>query len=165
MRENVERIIVVGAGPGGSVCASYLSRAGIDVLLLDKEKWPRDKPCGDSQAEVTMSHVRELGGFDEVKKVGYPNKGLLLTSPNHEKCYLPASGERFTTPRRIFDNIVKDLALRHGAELLECWVYDVIGRRFRQGVRPYRGNMLNSLQAGYRRRRSYPRYNHRAVPG
>jgi geranylgeranyl reductase family protein len=126
--KTIEReVIVVGAGPAGSTCASYLSRAGIDVLLLDAEKWPCDKPCGDSQAEVTMSHVRELGGFDEVKKVGYPNKGLLLTSPSHEKCCLPASGERFTTPRRIFDNIIKDLAIRHGAEFLEeCWVYDVI---------------------------------------
>lgn len=144
--KTIEReVIVVGAGPGGSVCASYLSRAGIDVLLLDKERWPRDKPCGDSQAEVTMSHVRELGGFDEVKKVGYPNKGLLLTSPNHEKCYLPASGERFTTPRRIFDNIIKDLALRHGAELLEeCWVYDVIKEDgFVKGVKAkYRGEYV-----------------------
>lgn len=127
MRTIERDVIVVGAGPGGSVCASYLARAGIDVLLMDKEKWPRDKPCGDSQAEVSVSHMKELGGLDEVREVGYPNKGLLLSAPNYEKCYLPASGERFTTPRRIFDNIVKNLAVRHGAELLEeCWVYDVI---------------------------------------
>lgn len=136
--KTIEReVIVVGAGPGGSACAAYLSRAGIDVLLLDKEKWPRDKPCGDSQAEVTMSHVKELGGLEAVRAVGYPNKGLLMTAPNHEKAYLPATDERFTTPRRIFDNIIKDLAVQHGAELLEeCWVYDVIKEEgFVRGVK------------------------------
>ena len=144
--QTIEReVIVVGAGPGGSACASYLSRAGIDVLLLDKEKWPRDKPCGDSQAEVSMSHVKELGGFDEIKEVGYANKGLLMTAPNYEKGYLPATGERFTTPRRVFDTIIKNLAVRHGAELLEeCWVYDVIREDgFVRGVRAkYQGEYV-----------------------
>ena len=124
----IEReVIVVGAGPGGSTCASYLAREGIDVLLMDKETFPRDKPCGDSQAEVTVKHVTELGAIDELRKYGYRNKGFLLTSPCHEKAYLSGPGERYTTPRKIFDNIMKNTAVRHGAEMLEdCWVYDVI---------------------------------------
>ena len=40
-------VIVIGAGPAGSICASYLSKAGIDVLLADKDIFPRDKACGD----------------------------------------------------------------------------------------------------------------------
>jgi len=44
----VERFdaIVVGAGPAGSTAALRLSRAGARVLLLDRERFPRDKPCG-----------------------------------------------------------------------------------------------------------------------
>jgi len=44
----VERFdaIVVGAGPGGSVTAYRLARAGVRVLLLDRARFPRDKPCG-----------------------------------------------------------------------------------------------------------------------
>ena len=40
-------VIVIGAGPAGSICAAYMAKAGIDVLLLDKEIFPRDKVCGD----------------------------------------------------------------------------------------------------------------------
>jgi geranylgeranyl reductase family protein len=44
----VERFdaIVVGAGPAGSVTAYHLARAGASVLLLDRARFPRDKPCG-----------------------------------------------------------------------------------------------------------------------
>jgi flavin-dependent dehydrogenase len=38
-------VLVVGGGPAGSTCAGKLKQAGIDVLLLDKEKFPRPKPC------------------------------------------------------------------------------------------------------------------------
>jgi menaquinone-9 beta-reductase len=44
----VERFdaIVVGAGPAGSVASIHLARAGARVLLVDKARFPRDKPCG-----------------------------------------------------------------------------------------------------------------------
>ena len=40
-------VIVVGAGPAGSTVATYLARAGVDVLLLEKTEFPREKVCGD----------------------------------------------------------------------------------------------------------------------
>lgn len=126
--KTIEReVIIVGSGPGGSACASYLVREGVDVLMLDKEKWPRDKPCGDSQSEVTCLHVKELGALEELEKVGFPNKGALMTAPNFEKCYLPSPGVRYTTPRRVFDDLMRRNAIRLGAEMVEeCWIYDVI---------------------------------------
>jgi geranylgeranyl reductase family protein len=39
-------VIVVGAGPAGSTCAYRLASAGASVLLLDRARFPRDKPCG-----------------------------------------------------------------------------------------------------------------------
>jgi geranylgeranyl reductase family protein len=55
----VERFeaIVVGAGPAGSTAAYRLSQAGARVLLLDRERFPRDKPCGGG---LTYRAVREL---------------------------------------------------------------------------------------------------------
>jgi geranylgeranyl reductase family protein len=55
----VERFdtIVVGAGPAGSTAAFSLSRAGARVLLLDRERFPRDKPCGGG---LTYRAVRQL---------------------------------------------------------------------------------------------------------
>jgi geranylgeranyl reductase family protein len=55
----VERfdVVVVGAGPAGSTAAYRLSRAGARVLLVDKARFPRDKPCGGG---LTLRAVREL---------------------------------------------------------------------------------------------------------
>ena len=39
-------VVIVGAGPAGSTAARFLSKKGIKVLLIDKDKFPRDKPCG-----------------------------------------------------------------------------------------------------------------------
>ena len=49
--------IVVGAGPAGSTAAYRLARAGARVLLLDRERFPRDKPCGGG---LTERAVRQL---------------------------------------------------------------------------------------------------------
>jgi geranylgeranyl reductase family protein len=55
----VERFdaIVVGAGPAGSTTAYRLARAGARVCLLDRARFPRDKPCGGG---LTLRAVREL---------------------------------------------------------------------------------------------------------
>ena len=42
-------VIIVGAGPAGSICAAYLAKAGVDVLLLEKDIFPRDKACCDME--------------------------------------------------------------------------------------------------------------------
>jgi geranylgeranyl reductase family protein len=39
-------VVVVGAGPAGSILAYHLAKAGMDVVLLDKAKFPRGKTCG-----------------------------------------------------------------------------------------------------------------------
>lgn len=49
--------VVVGAGPAGSTTAIRLARGGARVLLVDKARFPRDKPCGGG---LTMRAVREL---------------------------------------------------------------------------------------------------------
>jgi geranylgeranyl reductase family protein len=50
-------VAVIGAGPAGSVTAIHLARAGARVLLVDKARFPRDKPCGGG---LTLRAVREL---------------------------------------------------------------------------------------------------------
>jgi flavin-dependent dehydrogenase len=43
----VHDVVVVGAGPAGSALGTFLAQAGLDVLLVDKARFPRDKVCGD----------------------------------------------------------------------------------------------------------------------
>jgi geranylgeranyl reductase family protein len=50
-------VIVVGAGPAGSTTAYRLARAGARVCLVDRARFPRDKPCGGG---LTLRAVREL---------------------------------------------------------------------------------------------------------
>lgn len=58
----VEReIIVVGAGPAGSITAALLARHGHDVLLLDKHKFPRNKTCGDALSSRIMDILKDAG--------------------------------------------------------------------------------------------------------
>jgi geranylgeranyl reductase family protein len=55
----VERfeVLIAGAGPAGSTAAYRLAKAGASVLLADKARFPRDKPCGGG---LTMRAVRQL---------------------------------------------------------------------------------------------------------
>jgi geranylgeranyl reductase family protein len=57
-------IVVVGAGPAGSTAAKTLAEQGLSVLLIDKEKFPRDKPCGGGLP------IRVLNRFKYVKDKG-----------------------------------------------------------------------------------------------
>jgi geranylgeranyl reductase family protein len=50
-------VLVVGAGPGGSATAYHLARRGVDVVLVDKAVFPREKVCGDG---LTPRGVRAL---------------------------------------------------------------------------------------------------------
>jgi geranylgeranyl reductase family protein len=55
----VQRVdaLVVGAGPAGSATALHLARAGARVLLVDKQRFPRDKPCGGGLTGRALRHA------------------------------------------------------------------------------------------------------------
>ena len=44
-------IAVIGAGPGGATASRYLAKKGLTVCLIDKDQFPRDKPCGGGFSE------------------------------------------------------------------------------------------------------------------
>jgi geranylgeranyl reductase family protein len=54
-------LVVVGAGPGGSSAAYYAARSGLRVLLLDRQRFPRDKPCGDGLMPHAAGEVALMG--------------------------------------------------------------------------------------------------------
>lgn len=54
-------LVVVGAGPGGSAAAYYAARAGLSTLLLDRQEFPRDKPCGDGLMPHAASEISLMG--------------------------------------------------------------------------------------------------------
>ncbi len=69
-------VIVVGAGPGGSSTAAHLARMGVDVILLEKAVFPRDKVCGDGLTPRGTKALTKLG-IDTSEEAGWiHNTGL-----------------------------------------------------------------------------------------
>lgn len=121
MRTIIERdVIVVGAGPAGAICASYLSKAGLDVLMVDKELFPRDKVCGDMVREGFMKHVGALDAVEALDGMSSCVRKIKLISSCGNEAILPF--ECYTVPRFKLDKLLIDTAVSWGVE-------------FRQGCR------------------------------
>ncbi|MBC5803094.1 MAG: FAD-dependent oxidoreductase, partial [Candidatus Eremiobacteraeota bacterium] len=43
----VAEVVIVGAGPAGSACALWLARAGVAVTVVERQRFPRRKVCGE----------------------------------------------------------------------------------------------------------------------
>ena len=73
-------VIIVGAGPGGSTAAAHLARAGVEVLLLEKTTFPREKVCGDGLTPRAVKSLLSLG----VDTSDWPrNRGLRILGGKH----------------------------------------------------------------------------------
>jgi len=57
-------VVVVGAGPSGSSAAYFLAKRGIDVILVDKSNFPREKTCGDGLGPRSIQMLEKMGLFD-----------------------------------------------------------------------------------------------------
>src|SRR5947199_6088632 len=75
-------VLIVGAGPAGSVAATVLARAGACVRLLDRAAFPRDKLCGDTLNSATLASLRRLALAAAVEERGLPVHGMRLTGEN-----------------------------------------------------------------------------------
>jgi len=64
-------VIIIGGGPAGSTAGIYLSKKGYNVLIIDKEKFPRDKLCGGALTEKTISLLKEIGISDYRNVIDY----------------------------------------------------------------------------------------------
>ncbi|WP_341729821.1 geranylgeranyl reductase family protein [Brooklawnia sp.] len=116
-------VVVVGAGPGGSSVAAFLARQGLDVLLLEKSGFPRDKVCGDG---LTPRTVRMLGrlGVDISPSSGWVrNKGLRIYGGRVEPFEMPwpqltaFPDFGLVCPRSVFDDLLAGVAVQAGARL------------------------------------------------
>lgn len=63
--------IIVGAGPAGSACAALCSAAGVNVLLLEREAFPREKVCGDCLNRDSWPVLEELGVAGRVRATAH----------------------------------------------------------------------------------------------
>ncbi len=117
-------VIVVGAGPGGSAAAHALAQAGLDVLLLEKTTFPREKVCGDGLTPRAVKSLVEMG-IDTSEANGFiRNRGLRIIGGEHtlelpwpELASYPDYG--LVRTREGFDELLARAAQKAGARLHE----------------------------------------------
>ena len=125
-------VIVVGAGPGGATAAAALAQAGRDVLLLDRQSFPRDKVCGDAVSLGAVQILNDLGMGDKVRAAQtrgefYALDGMRLVSPSghtlHADFHTGPNGEAsYVAPRLYFDAVIQQHAVASGARYRQAEV-------------------------------------------
>jgi menaquinone-9 beta-reductase len=117
-------VIVVGAGPSGATTAYYLAQAGLDVLVLEKARFPREKVCGDGLTPRAVKSLVAMGvdvspeaGWLRNKGLRVIGAGMRLELPWPELNSYPGYG--VVRPRSSLDETLARRAQSAGAKLLE----------------------------------------------
>jgi geranylgeranyl reductase family protein len=123
--EQERDVIVVGAGPAGAMTATILVQQGYDVLLLDRDGFPRDKICGDGIPAGAFRRLYSLGmreKFEEALARGemYEIRKMSLVSPKGHVIVADFDDSdgihSHVMPRLHFDTLIQQHAVDSGAE-------------------------------------------------
>lgn len=133
-------LVVVGAGPAGCACAARAAELGIDVLLLDKDPFPRDKPCGDGLTRGAVAALERLGLSDLIES-SQPIEAARFTFGfgaetiwRYERRQGVPRWAR-TIPRRVMDAALLSAVVERGGRFRVAHVDGPIGNGRARGVR------------------------------
>jgi len=117
--ENVRKVsvLIVGAGPAGSVCGYLLKKAGVDCAIVDYASFPRDKICGGG---LTPKAWRLLDQLMPGLKYDYlPVKRLRMQFDDDPVCEFESEFELRMTCRKDFDYTLLSYYQQAGGELIK----------------------------------------------
>ena len=116
-------VLVIGAGPSGSVVSAILHRQNLNVLVVEKEKFPRFV-IGESLLPACNGIMEEVGFLDAVKRHGFQFKNGAAFSWGDKYCYFDfcdkssdGYGTTFQVQRGDFDKVLIDEAIKQGVSV------------------------------------------------
>jgi geranylgeranyl reductase family protein len=114
---HVHDAVIVGAGPGGSAAAHFLGAQGLDVLLLDRVEFPRDKTCGDGLTPRALRVLDAMRLLPEVTAQGYAIGAYEVVAPSGRSTTAAITGDHaaLVVPRLTLDQILLQKAIASGA--------------------------------------------------
>ena len=116
-------VAIVGGGPAGSSCAAFCALAGLHTLVLEREKFPREKVCGDclnpscwavlnrldlANRTWTLPHAK----LERVEFIAIGGRRVIVDLPSGEECELAVK-------RSLFDDLLLKRAGELGAQIHE----------------------------------------------
>ncbi|MGH9136484.1 MAG: NAD(P)/FAD-dependent oxidoreductase [Acidimicrobiales bacterium] len=117
----VTDFVVVGGGPAGVAAAITLARAGREVVLVDKARFPRDKCCGDGLTASALRMLEELGLDPAEVASWHPVDDVVVRSPSGRETTFPlprGQGQFAAVARRAdLDSAFLDVARKAGVDV------------------------------------------------
>jgi hypothetical protein len=119
------KIAIVGAGPAGVSLAIRLAIGGFQVCLIEREKFPRHKLCGEFISPECLSHFRELGVLDSMLSAGGERiTQTVFYAPNGKNVVVPSewfgnSNGALSLSRAEMDFRLMEKAIEVGVRVLE----------------------------------------------
>jgi geranylgeranyl reductase family protein len=116
-------VAIVGGGPAGSVCAAFCAHAGLRTLVLEREKFPREKVCGDclnpscwpvlnrldlGEAVRALPHAK----LERVEFITIGGRKVIVDLPSGDQCEVAVK-------RSLFDNLLLKRASEVGEQIRE----------------------------------------------
>ncbi len=129
-------ILIIGAGPAGTVSGAYLNKQGFKVTIIEKTKFPR-LVIGESLLPISMEHFEEVGLLDCLEEKKFEVKAGARFIRGEEVCIFDFS-KKFTkgadwtwqVPRADFDKALADEVEKRGVEIL--YEHEVVGVDFKE---------------------------------
>jgi flavin-dependent dehydrogenase len=125
IRNSKFQIVIVGAGPAGASLAIRLAEKGFEIVLIEREKFPRPKLCGEFISPECLRHFRELGVFDSMLSAGGARIAeTVFYAPNGKNISVPSkwlgnSDGALSLSRAEMDFRLAESAKNAGVEFLE----------------------------------------------
>lgn len=116
-------VVVVGAGPAGSIAAFHLAVKGHRVLLVDRERFPREKVCGDGLIADALGALDRAGLGVKIRSLGRRLGQTSVFSPS--RIEVPVPGEYVTLKRLTLDALTAHRAQEAGAVFCQAHIADV----------------------------------------